>query len=394
MLRAALEYGYHLDLWWKRVEQLADRRAVTLQALSSEMPAARIRAMERLTTIQDSEPPAIPTRVANIIAKEQERDVRLIGIKLLELRGGHVEDGRAWRETAFSQDIDSVLRNLATTDPDDRVSEAAARACGRLRSAYAVRGIAQAAEAGNNRAFQALIAVRDETPSLPRDISPALRRRVFTALSMRQLLARSFVPRYLSAWLAFGLGWAIVNYVQYRQATGLGQIAQAIGNAVAGGALYGALVALAIVAAIEPAQRLHAWTRWSRIVLSVALGGLLTTSIFVAIRAFYYFNPSPPEWLWLVPISVIFAGGFALSSGLTRNPLLRMLVSVLGVFVAIYGSYLLAYVGTTNDPVLIAFGDSTALALSVVVAIATGVLSFLPEIFSRLWRVEPRLRSN
>ncbi|HLY25965.1 MAG TPA: serine/threonine-protein kinase [Aggregatilineales bacterium] len=385
MLRSALEFGYHLDLWWNRVEQIADRRAVTLQALSSELPAARLRALERLTAIQDSVPPAIPTRVANLIAKEPEAEVRLIGIKLLELRGGQPE---GWRESAFDTDVDSVLRNLATTDPDGRISEAAARACGRLRAAGAVRGIADAAETGNNRAFQALVAVRDEAPSLPSGVSSGLRQRVFSALTVRQLLSRSYVPRYLSALLGFGLPWAIINIVQFNAATGGGQllIAQAIGNALAGGVLYGALVAVALVVAIEPALRLRAWTPASRVALSAILGGLLTVIVFVVIRAFYYFSPDPPVWQWLLPCSLIFTLGFAISNGLYWKTPLRASVSAVGVFVAVYGSYLLYQAGTTAFPVLLFLNDDVALSLSLVVAFFTGVLSYLPELTNGIGR--------
>jgi len=189
----------------------------------------------------------------------------------------------------------------------------------------------------------------------------------------------------LSTLLGFALPWTIINIVQFNADTGGGQmlIAQAVGNAVAGGVLYGALAAIAIVVAIEPALRLHAWTRVSRIALSAILGGLLTALVFAAVRAFYYFNPDPPLWLWLLPISLVFSAGFAISNGMGWKTPVRALVSAVGVFVAVYGSYLAYYTQTINYPVLLYFNDDVALILALSVGIFSGLLPYLPEFLRR-----------
>ena len=86
MLRGALEHGHNLDYWWEQAGSVAEQRAVALQTLSSELASARLRAIERLETIPDSHPPAIPIRVATIIHRDPESEVRLAGVRLLEAR--------------------------------------------------------------------------------------------------------------------------------------------------------------------------------------------------------------------------------------------------------------------------------------------------------------------
>src|SRR5262249_26039292 len=54
MMRAALEHGYNLDYWWAQLEDLSDRRAITLQTLTSDLAPARLRAIQRLAMMEDS----------------------------------------------------------------------------------------------------------------------------------------------------------------------------------------------------------------------------------------------------------------------------------------------------------------------------------------------------
>ncbi|HVO43178.1 MAG TPA: serine/threonine-protein kinase, partial [Aggregatilineales bacterium] len=323
LLRAALEHGHELDRWWKQVPNDADRRAVALQTLTSDYPAARIRALERLADLPDSDPPAIPIRAASILTTEPDPDVLLAGIALLEKRA---PAAAVWRPIVYLEPVDGTMAFLATHN-DPRVAEAASRACARVRSSYAIRRLVLGAGAGDAASWQALITIRDEAGSLPPEVPFAIRARVFAALSIRQLRDQplELVGRYLCAVLGYGLGLGIVVYFLFNSGNGLLALQQ-VGNAMAVGALYGALTGLGITAAVEIPARLRAWSRAGRIALGWAAGTVLCAMAFGAFHSYFYFDPVPlAGWPSFLVATLVFCAGFAITSGLTRNPALRAL---------------------------------------------------------------------
>jgi Protein kinase domain len=389
MLRAALEHGHNLDYWWAQLEDLADRRAVTLQALTSDLGPARLRAMERLTTIDDSDPPAIPIRVANVIHEEPDAAVRRAGVALLEQRAS---PATAWRETAFSEYIDGAVAELAAHDPNPAVAEAAARACARLHSSLAVLQLARQAASGDDGALHALTYVRDELPALPGGVPAAVRQRVFLALSRRQFFADplGLVGRYAGGVLGFGFGLGVIVFALFND-SGL-FIAQRILNGLAVGALFGLLAGAGLLAATEPAARLRAWTRPARIVLSWILGTLLIAFTFAVFRRLFYGND--PEAQWVLIVSFVFVAGFAISSGLTRRPSIRSLAGAASVLVAVYlVSWQYGFFQNGRDPVIFFsdIEDDLSLGLAVWISITTGVLTFLPEWIRAIRRANQRL---
>ena len=86
MLRGALEYDHDIDTWWDKLED-ASRRLVTLHALLSESAPARVRALQRLETLPDADPPQIPRLVAQQMQVETNTPALLAAIRVLELRG-------------------------------------------------------------------------------------------------------------------------------------------------------------------------------------------------------------------------------------------------------------------------------------------------------------------
>lgn len=389
MLRAALENDFHVDYWWGSVLTEADRRAVALQTLTSELPLARLRALEKLSAIPDSTPPAIPTRTAAIIAAEPEPSVRLAGIKLLSARGTAltpVSKAGAWREVAFSPNVDAVIGRLAR-DPDPQVRHEAALTIARLKSTAAVNAILDSADKrGSVKAESPLITIRDQAGSLPSTVPTGMRQRVFTALTFRQLFGQSVVGQYLAALFGFGVGWAILQVINFNQVTGAGNVAsgQAIGNAAASAALYGALVAIALALAIIPAERLRAWNVVVRTALSWILGTGAAMFAFLAIRNYYYFASDPmmsSEWPLLLAVCALFVGGFALGSGIgfIRDRVwLRSILGGIGAFAALWYSHQLYVNVETNYPLLVAFAEDSALNLIVVMAVSLGLLTYLP----------------
>jgi hypothetical protein len=385
MLRGALEHGYHLDEWWARTESTADRRAVALQTLTSELPAARLRAIERLASVEDSSPPAIPIRVATIISHDPDPGVRLAGLQVLERRASIAP---TWREVAYGEEIDKVLAALAAKDPAAHVSEAAARVVGRLRSASAVTHVAMVAapadSADADRALQSLIDIRDEAPALPTSVPSGLRRRVFVALSWRQLFSRSFLPRFVGGLLGFGLAWALLTLAATVEQFGAEATSTAtillsgLGNALIGGLFWGAVVSFPVTASIEIPLRLRAWTRPGKIILAVAVGTLLFLLAFFLLRLLYYFFPDAPAWGQMLGLCALLAAGFAIPAGAFKQTWLRSLIAA----IAVYAAWMLSYgyqFETEGNVLLVYLPYGQESPLSMLFAASLGVLAHLPE---------------
>ncbi|MEP7293035.1 MAG: serine/threonine-protein kinase [Chloroflexota bacterium] len=86
MLRGALEYDHDVETWWNKLGD-ASRRLVTLHALLSENPTARVRALQRLEMLPDAEAPQIPRLVAQQMQVETNTAALLAAIRVLEQRG-------------------------------------------------------------------------------------------------------------------------------------------------------------------------------------------------------------------------------------------------------------------------------------------------------------------
>lgn len=403
LLRAALEYGYHLDAWWERTENSADRRAVALQALVSELPEARHRALHKLITLEDSTPPAIPVRVATIIRTDSDADVRLAGVKVLEARASRAD---AWRPIAYDEEIDGILASLAASDPAPRVSEAAARAVSRLRSSHALNHIASQAVSTSptaSQALQSLIDARDEAPNLPTSVPAELRRRAFVALTMRQLLAHGYWGRFVSALIGFAIAW-----IAYTIAATLDQygteaanftpiVLSTIGNALVSGVFWGAVMAFPITVSIEFTQRLRVWSRVGRIGLALVVGSLLFVVAFWLLRLLYYFYAEPITWEQHLPLCVLLAAGFAIPAGWFKQTWLRAVVAVVAIYVALSLSYdyQVTAFDTKADTLLIYLPFLKQTPLIMIFAASLGVLSYLPEWWKGLRPVlRPRTRRS
>ncbi len=391
MLRAALEHGYEVDVWWNAIEHIGERRGIALQTLTSELAPARLRAMQYLAQVGDSDPPAIPTRVAAILEREPEAAVRRAGIALLEAQGKAANPSQKpgqWRDVAFNETVDATLVEMAAHDPDRGVAEAAARVCARLGSAFAIKrlaGLADVESGGDPGAFRALTFIRDEVPALPRDVSAFTRFRVFAVLSLRQMQSWWLLWRFLGGAFGFFVGWGAIQFVQYNGRDVLPL--QALGNAFASGIAFSLLAGIAVVAASEPARLLRAWTRPGRIALSFVLGTIFWMLLGVVLQRFYYFDSDPTDWASLALVSAVFAIGFAFSSGLFRSAWIRSAAASIGAFLAIWFAwkffndnglfvYFIVYNPDVIDPL---FG-------SLAMGICIGLLAFVPEALLAIFR--------
>jgi serine/threonine protein kinase len=383
MLRGALEHDHNIDYWWKALDMgdsaVEDRRAVTLQTLTSDNASARQRAMHYLANVEDSTPAAIPIRVANVIASDPDPAVQIAGITLLEKRAVLASKSDAWQPIVYGEFVDTTLAQLAVQDRNQDVAQAAARAVARLRSGVAVDYIVRKAQKSpaNKSAFEALVTMRDELPALPATVPANLRQWAFAVLSWRQLIADplALITQYASAAAACALMIGIWAFVQFNDQKGL-LAAQRAGNALAAGVLYGALTGVGIFAAITLASRLKAWHVAGRIPLALIVGALLTTVAFVIqVRLFRFYTP---QWTWLLGACVVFVAGFATAPAFTRRPSILSLAGSAGVLIALYASMRIG-----QEPLLYLFdgsrdSDMQNLAFSAILAAIVGLVTFLP----------------
>ncbi|HRL14523.1 MAG TPA: serine/threonine-protein kinase, partial [Aggregatilineales bacterium] len=76
LLRGALEYDRDIEHWWDQLDD-SNRRWVSLHAVRSENPPARVRALQRLESLPDSEPLRIPRLVAQALQVETDEQAQL-----------------------------------------------------------------------------------------------------------------------------------------------------------------------------------------------------------------------------------------------------------------------------------------------------------------------------
>jgi serine/threonine protein kinase len=408
MLRAALEHDYKIDHWWRALERTSERRAVALQTLSSELPSARLRAIETLTLLEDSNPPAIPIRVATIISRESDTAVREAGIVLLEERAKRSD---SWRDYAYNSVIDDVLTMLATTDADPHVHELAARTIGRLRAGIPATDIARrAADADSDpRNIQALTYIREEAPTLPTSVPTAVRRRVVARLTLRQLFAQpvKLFTRYL--WIVFGaaLGIGVFAYsvilAQGAQQLGEGGLQATFGlsgvlsSVLNIGLTYGLFFALAVFLAIEPARRLKVWAKPYRALFGLVAGGVASYLAFMAYRSLSIGVSEPLDApLYYIPSTILFIAGFALSSAFTARTWARTLSGFAGIMAGLLFNWWAHVGGLTEDYLFYLDAGRVFTARAVFDAALVGgfigVFAFAPEWATVVRKVAARIR--
>lgn len=383
MFRAAMEHDYKISHWWGKLDQESDQRSVALQTLNSEIPSARLRAIQYLTLMNDSNPPAIPIRVATIIRRDPESSVRLAGVILLEERA---TASATWREAAYSPVIDETLGYLASQEADPQVLEQAARTIGRLRSLSAAREVAKRA-AEDPRAMLSLTQIRDEAGSFPAGIDSLVQRTAFIRLTVRQLFGEPLTLLSRYAWLVLGFALALGSFgysvivAQGGQAFGLSAL---FATALNIGITYGFFFALGAFLALEPARRLRAWGAIPRVAIPAALGGLVTFGAFSLFRALFNNIPDPLEQpgFFILP-SLIFPVGFALGAALTQKIWARTLIAAVSMILGLLINWATFAAGTHLEYMLYLDpkGQLTPLSVAYMVwiGVLVGVFGYLPE---------------
>ncbi len=350
LLRGALEYDQEVDFWWSKLDD-ENRRWVCLHALRSGNAPARVRALYRLETLTDSDRPQIPKLVAQALQVETNEAARLAGLQVLATRAKLMTQkkkfdvrtqyrGRMltantrheiqeiemldWQETVFSEDIDTLIAEIAVDYGMPKVAEFAARVVGRIRSITAVGHIAQAQREGRRGALRALALVRDEAPSLPYGVSISGRMYAWITNTLRRMIDKplSLIFRYVMAMLGGWLAMGITIWTNFRNEVLF--TPQRWSNSLAVGLIFGLFIGFLVLFTDEFISRLRGfWRWWVRLIVSFSLGWFLGTLVWTQYT-----------WLFLqqteISATVMRFGGFGLMFGffLTTMLNLRSFVSI------------------------------------------------------------------
>jgi hypothetical protein len=85
LLRGALEYDHEIEAWWAKVSE-EGRRWVVLHAMRSDNALARVRALQRLAHLTDTDQRAIPRQIARLLQVETNEEAMLAALDALAAR--------------------------------------------------------------------------------------------------------------------------------------------------------------------------------------------------------------------------------------------------------------------------------------------------------------------
>lgn len=369
LLRGAIEYDYHTDHWWNAVDD-SGRRWVCLHAMRSETPQARIRAFQRLETLPDSDPPQIPRQVAQALSIENDEQAMLAALGVLSARA-HPLDGRAngdvrtdhrdkmldtstpitqltpsgapWRNVTYSQEIDTLVADMAIGGRTETVREMAARTVGRMRSARAARHIADERKRGRRGVLKALAYVLDEVPTLPQNIEFAPRVLAWLLNTWRRLTENPMliVWAFLFAMFgaAIGTGQSIFRAWPFPQSF---FDAVRLLNMYAMGSYIGFLAGIIAIMVLTLPQRLRGfWPLWARAIWSVTAAFFLGQTLWLSYGSWYLNRGDtiPQSFLILTGLGTTF--GLVLSALVKIRGWLATLITGVAMFIPLY-------IGATN----------------------------------------------
>ncbi len=365
LLRGALEYDYEIDHWWGKLTD-ESRRWVALHTIRSQNAPARIRALERLEALPDSQPPQIANAVAALIENEVNDTVRRAAIRVLEVRGlAAVPSPRGmlallddpvnqdcWRGVAFSPQVDGVLANAALDSAHPDTADYAARVIGRVGSDAAVRHLIDAHKAGSTsrRSLgRTLGLIRDEAASLPTEVGLNRRIGAWLANTARRLLdnpsqlAWRFLIAAVGGWLAMSLYvWDSTPGVAFLDPGRYGLI-------ISIGLTFGVFIGLLVLFASEFPSRLRRfWHWWGRGLVSAVIGyalGWLTWAAF----GWFFLQLEPGDNLRYVAIGT--AIGMAIPVMIRLPAWVSALVTAAGIGVPLYWAWIINTTSTETAPI-------------------------------------------
>ncbi|GIL14484.1 MAG: hypothetical protein BroJett038_32040 [Chloroflexota bacterium] len=383
LLRGALEYDHEIAYWWGRLDD-ENRRWVALHTIRSANAPARVRALYRLETLPDSDPPKIPLLVAQALSVETSEPARLAAIHVLGTRAQRGKAGGSsgaygaavkpssgltgrllttttrlgiqldapllWREFVYTPDIDQLLAENALDADSPQVAELAARTIGRIRSLEAVKVIAGAQRKNQPGALRALAFVRDESPSLPPTVSARGRLYAWLANTWRRMTDNPLqnVWRFVFALIGAALAMGAHVFLTFRSEAIFN--ADRWGKTISIGLTFGMFVAALVFLAGEYSSRMRGfWPWWARVALSSAAGllwGTLTWGAFT----WFFFN-YVPDWGVMAFAGAGLALGFVLSAALNLRGWAAALVTALTTYLPLYIMFHFFWTGDLIVPI-------------------------------------------
>jgi hypothetical protein len=368
LLRGALEYDVDVDYWWGKLDD-ANRRWVALHAVRSENAPARVRALYRLETLPDSDPPRIPMLVAQALALETNTEAKRAAIHVLGTRAQKRKPGdvsgrykavqpritgrlitertradiqtdapEAWKDAAYSPDIDGLLADIALDPTYPEIAEQAARTVGRIRSLTALSKIAEAQRKGVKGALRALALVRDEAPSLPGVVSPQGRVYAYAANTWRRLTDDPLQNVWRFVWALIGSTLAMAVYVWVSFRTEAIFNPDRWGKTISIGLTFGMLMAILVMIAGELPTRLRRfWPWWGRLGVSGILGFLWGALAWGAFT--WFFLNYPPDWDVMAFAGLSTAAGFVLTAMFSLRGWVAFLLTAVLTYAPIFIMY-------------------------------------------------------
>ncbi|HEX2623204.1 MAG TPA: serine/threonine-protein kinase, partial [Phototrophicaceae bacterium] len=364
LLRGALEYDRDIEYWWNQLDDTG-KRWVCLHAIRSANAPARIRALYRIETLPDFDPPRIPKLVAQALQAETDDQARIAALQVLGTRARLMKPQREydikteyrgrmlssltrmelqvlpeadWQEVIYSPEVDTLLAQIALDITAPQVADFAARVIGRIRSRTAVRYIAKQQRMRQPGALRALALVRDEAPSLPDIVNRGSRWYAWLHNTWRRLtdeplkLTWRFLFAVMGGWL--GMGWQV--YTTFRSEAVLAP--DRIANTISFGLAFGFFSGIMVLLADEfPARLRGFWLRWQRLLISLILGIGAATLTWGAATWMYLRNT--PNW------DLMLFGGFGLAIGFILNSILNLrgwlaaLITMTAIFISIYAPF-------------------------------------------------------
>lgn len=397
MLRGALEYGINVENWWARLGD-DDRRWVCLHAVRSANAPARVRALSRLETLPDDDPPRIPAQVAQALQKETDAAAKRAALRVLSTRavlrkgGGlslrteyvgrmlntlaHVQlkavEPQVWSPVVYGPEIDLLMAEMALDVQHPSLAEAAARSVGNIRSEAAVKYLDTQRKTRRSGSATALAVVRDEAGSLPPSVSPigqgvawltnsALRlRRNPLSLTWRVLWALLF------AWLAR----AVLMWLNYPLPVGV-LSPDRIVNSLGVGLLFGVMVGALVLLADEVPARMRGFWGWPLQAGFGLLVGWAWGTLALALEHFAWLRRSGDlQW------DLVAFGGFGLAVSLVVSGVaqLRAWSAVLVTGVSFYLTIFAAYNHHCVQNGVCADAPPFSVGLTAAVGLALGVI--------------------
>ncbi len=338
LLRGALEYDHEIEFWWSKLS-LENQRWTALHTIRSESAPARIRGLQKLETIEDTQPPHIAERVAQTLQVETVPAVERAALRVLAQRGSttvkaDVDDHKhLWRTTAFSPEIDLLIAQKALDFDEPITAELASRTIGQIYSVTAVQEILEQRREGNKHALKALAVIRDQALSLPPEVAPTERFYAWIANTYRRLTSHPLETMWRFLWATIGGTFAMATYVWIAFTNVPGAFlltAQVWGRAVSIGLSFGVLIGILVLIAGEIPERLIGfWKWWARLLWSVSAGLILGTLSWGVFS--YLILELDPEWNVMLLGGVGTAVAFGITSLVRLSGWLKVFIATMGI---------------------------------------------------------------